>query len=68
MAGNARRLIRRLGRHPNIIEFMGVYVNRDDTHYVLATEYAAGGCLTNFVGLDVWTAYSEAEVRTCMGC
>lgn len=58
------KLMRRLGRHPNITEFLGVYVTRDGSRYVLASEYASGGPLSNFVfGMDLWRPFTEAEVR-----
>lgn len=59
------KMMRRLGRHPNITEFLGVYVTRDGSRYVLASEYASGGPLSNFVfGMDLWRPFTEAEVCT----
>ncbi|XP_063933219.1 uncharacterized protein LOC135145023 isoform X2 [Zophobas morio] len=61
------RILRKLGHHPNIIRYIGLYESEDKLHYVIATEFAAGRDLLSRItfenfGIEVHAKYSEAEL------
>lgn len=56
------RLLRKLGRHPNIIEFCGVYRTKDKQYYAIVMELMPQGELLDVIGQIMQGHYTEKDV------